>query len=548
MIQNPILPGFHPDPSICRVGDDFYIATSTFEWFPGVAIHHSRDLVHWRLLTHALRETRLLDMRGVPSSGGVWAPALSHHDGLFYLCYTVVHQHEAATKDTPNFLITAPSIDGPWSDPVAVNASGFDPSLFHNDDGRKYWLNMVWDHRPGRHPFHGIALQEYDPETQRLVGKAEIIFRGSSIRLTEGPHLFRRDGWYYLLTAEGGTGYEHAVTLARSRELRGPYEVHPENPILTSNGHPALALQKAGHGSLVETPGGEWYLTHLCARPLPGTQRCNLGRETAIQKVEWRDDGWLYLTGGGNTPRAQVPAPNLPQHPWPALPERLPFDSPHYMTPRMPSARVIRTPEKLTLTGAESLESNFEQAMLARRLTSHRVTATTRLRFAPESFQQMAGLAAYYNTWLFHYCYLSHDEELGPCLQIHSCDDGKSSFPLAARPIQVPDCELYLRAEFHDSELRFSWSTDGVTFQPVGPALDASILSDDHGKHWGFTGSFIALACQDLTGSSRAAEFDFLEITQNPTLDPCPALVSVPLKKSATALATSHQTSSSRAF
>jgi xylan 1,4-beta-xylosidase len=517
MIQNPILPGFHPDPSICRVGDDVYLATSTFEWFPGVAIHHSRDLVHWRLLTHALRETQLLDMRGVPSSGGVWAPALTHHEGLFYLCYTVVHQHEAATKDTPNFLITAPSIEGPWSDPVAVNSSGFDPSLFHDDDGRKYWLNMVWDHRPGRHPFHGIALQEYDVETQRLIGKPEIIFRGSSIRLTEGPHLFRRDGWYYLLTAEGGTGYEHAVTLARSRELRGPYEVHPQNPVLTSDGHPELTLQKSGHASLVETSGGEWYLAHLCARPLPGTQRCNLGRETAIQQVEWRDDGWLYLTGGGNTPHVEVPAPNLPPHPWPALPARLPFDAPHYVTPRMPSERVIRTPEKLTLLGAESLESNFEQSMLARRLTSHRVTATTRLRFAPESFQQMAGLAAYYNTWLFHYLYLSHDEELGPCLQIHSCDDGKSSFPLGEHPTPVPDGELYLRAEFHDSELRFSWSTDGITFQGIGPVLDASILSDDNGVHWGFTGSFIALACQDLTGVSRAAEFDFLEITQNPT-------------------------------
>ena len=145
MIRNPILPGFNPDPSICRVGQDYYIATSTFEWFPGVQIHHSRDLVNWRLLGHALEESRLLDLRGVPSSGGVWAPALSHHGGLFYLCYTVVHQHEAATKDTPNFLVTASSIEGPWSDPVFINSSGFDPSLFHDEDGRKYWLNMVWD-------------------------------------------------------------------------------------------------------------------------------------------------------------------------------------------------------------------------------------------------------------------------------------------------------------------------------------------------------------------------------------------------------------------
>ncbi|MCP4098952.1 MAG: glycoside hydrolase family 43 protein, partial [Planctomycetaceae bacterium] len=173
MIKNPILRGFNPDPSICRVGDDYFIATSTFEWFPGVQIHHSRDLVNWRLLTHALKETRLLDLKGVPSSGGVWAPALSHHDGLFYLCYTVVHQHEAATKDTPNFLITSPSIEGPWSDPVMINASGFDPSLFHDQDGKKYWLNMVWDHRPNKHPFLGIALQAFDPVENCLTGKPE---------------------------------------------------------------------------------------------------------------------------------------------------------------------------------------------------------------------------------------------------------------------------------------------------------------------------------------------------------------------------------------
>jgi xylan 1,4-beta-xylosidase len=473
MIRNPILPGFNPDPCICRAGGDYYIATSTFEWFPGVQIHHSRDLVHWRLLTHALGETRLLDLRGVPSSGGVWAPALSHHDGMFWLCYTVVHQHEAVTKDSLNYLVTAPAIEGPWSDPVFVNASGFDPSLFHDDDGRKYWVNMVWDHRPEHHPFHGISLQEYDPKRNRLVGDPEIIFKGSAIGLTEGPHLYKRNGWYYLLTAEGGTEYNHAVTLARSRRVRGPYEVHPQNPVLTSSGKPGLALQKTGHGSLVETGTGEWYLPHLCGRPLPGTERCNLGRETALQKVEWRADDWLYLATGGNSPQVEVPAPGLPLHPWPELPPRLPFDSPHYATVRAPWPSVIREPGLLRLLGSESLESRFEQAMLARRLTSQQATATTRLRFEPKTFQQMAGLAAYYNNHLFHYLYLSCDEELGPCLQIHSCDDGVSSFPLGVEPLPVPACPLFLRAGFRGADLPFSWSHDGGAYHSVGPPLDA---------------------------------------------------------------------------
>ncbi|OUU11967.1 MAG: glycoside hydrolase 43 family protein [Verrucomicrobia bacterium TMED40] len=513
MITNPILPGFNPDPSICRVGDDYYIATSTFEWFPGVQIHHSKDLVHWELIGQALNEKRMLDLQGVPSSGGVWAPALSHADGQFYLCYTVVHQHEAATKDTPNFLTTAPSIDGPWSDPVFINSSGFDPSLFHDIDGKKYWLNMVWDHRPDNHPFYGIILQEYDPQSKSLTGKPELIFKGSSLGLTEGPHLYQRNGFYYLLTAEGGTEYEHAVTLARSHDLRGPFELHPQNPILTSSGKPELALQKAGHASLVETQGGEWYMPHLCGRPLPGTKRCNLGRETAIQKVEWRADDWLYLAGGENDPKPQVPAPQLKPQPFPKLPERLPFDSPHYATPRGPSSSVVRGSNGLTLTGRESLESNFEQAMLARRLTQHRATATTKISFHPQSFQQMAGIAAYYNTFLFHYLHLSHDEEQGLCLQIHSCDDGKSSFPLGSEIIPVSTGELFLRATFEDLSLQFFFSEDGETFQKAGPALDASVLSDDHGEHWGFTGTFVALACQDLTGAGQPAHFSFLELS-----------------------------------
>ena len=515
MINNPILPGFNPDPSICRVDEDYYIATSTFEWFPGVQIHHSRDLVNWRLLGHALNETRLLDLKGVPSSGGVWAPALSYSDGLFYLCYTVVHQHEAATKDTPNFLITAPSIEGPWSEPVFVNSSGFDPSLFHDEDNKKYWLNMIWDHRPGKHPFYGIAIQEYDLPSGSLIGNREIIFKGSSLGLTEGPHIYRRNGYYYLLTAEGGTEYDHAVSLARSRDIFGPYEIHPNNPILTSSGNPELKLQKAGHASLVETPQGEWYMPHLCGRPLPDSKNCNLGRETAIQKVEWHQDNWLYLAGGENQPKMEVPAPNLKPHPWPALADRLPFDSPHYATPRGLSNSVMPEPNSLTLHGAESLESNFEQAMLARRLTSQNLTATTKISFKPENFQQMAGLAAYYNTYLFHYLYLSMDEEKGLCLQIHSCDDGKSNFPLGGEIIPVSNNELFLRASFNDKRLQFYYSHCGQDFLKIGPVLDASILSDDHGEHWGFTGTFVALACQDLTGKKLPATLEFLELCNN---------------------------------
>jgi len=315
-IENPVLPGFHPDPSICRVGDDYYLATSTFQWLPGVRIHHSRDLVHWRLVGYALTRKSQLDLIGVEDNAGVWAPCLSYADGRFHLIFTATKDWTSPYKDTPNYLVTAPAIEGPWSEPVYLNASGFDPSLFHDDDGRKWLVNVRWDHRVGRNPFSGILLQEYSPTEERLIGDARIIFSGTALGLVEGPHLYRKDGGYWLLTAEGGTGWDHAVTLARSQRIDGPYEVMPDNPLLTSRGDPALPLQRAGHGSLVETQTGQWVLAHLCGRPVMPQRRCILGRETALQVLEWPTGQWPRLVHGTNRPAVAVPAPDLPPHPF----------------------------------------------------------------------------------------------------------------------------------------------------------------------------------------------------------------------------------------
>ena len=303
LIHNPILRGFNPDPSIIRVGDDYYIATSTFEWYPGVQIHHSRDLIHWRLLSRPLNRPSQLNMLGDPDSCGVWAPCLTYSDGLFYLIYTDVKRYGRTTqsgtsgaslRDMYNYLVTCETIDGEWSDPTFLNCSGFDPSLFHDDDGRKYLVNMLWDYRPGQNRFAGIQLQEYSHAEKKLIGPRDVIFKGTPIGLTEGPHLYKRDGYYFLLTAEGGTSWGHAVTLARSTSLRGPYELHPDTYILTSRNRPDAELQKAGHADFVETQNGDTYLVHLCGRPLRNRGRCTLGRETAIQKMKWAEDGWLY--------------------------------------------------------------------------------------------------------------------------------------------------------------------------------------------------------------------------------------------------------------
>ncbi|PTT88931.1 glycoside hydrolase 43 family protein, partial [Pelomonas sp. HMWF004] len=356
MITNPILPGFHADPSICRVpgdgGDDYYIATSTFEWWPGVRIHHSRDLVHWRHHSYAVTRPSQLDLTGHPDSAGVWAPCLSYAQGQFWLIYTDVRSTIGAFKDTHNYLVTAPSIDGPWSEPIYLNSSGFDPSLFHDDDGRSWVLNQQWTHVPGKNHFNGILLQEYDREARRVVGPVKNIYTGTALGVVEGPHLYRRNGWYYLLTAEGGTFYEHAVTLARSRHIDGPYETLPGNPLMTAWHKKTDGLQRSGHASWVETAGGEWFMAHLCGRPLewsgPHAARnnpaggydglhCPLGRETALQRLHWRDDDWPEVVGGPQ-PSVQVAAPDLPPHPFPAEPARDDFDGPT-LNPHLNSLR-----------------------------------------------------------------------------------------------------------------------------------------------------------------------------------------------------------------
>src|SRR4051812_38085786 len=200
-IVNPILRGFNPDPSIVRVDDDYYIATSTFEWFPGMQIHHSRDLIHWRLIARPLNRASQLDLRGDPDSCGVWAPNLTYADGLFHLVYTDVATFLSGYWDPQNYLVTAPDLAGPWSDPVVLHGRGFDASLFHDDDGTSWMLSMVADWRPGRNRFAGISIQQYDRTVRALTGPEHLIFTGTEAGLVEGPNLYRKDGWYYLVTA-----------------------------------------------------------------------------------------------------------------------------------------------------------------------------------------------------------------------------------------------------------------------------------------------------------------------------------------------------------
>ncbi len=518
-IQNPVLKGFNPDPSILRVGEDYYIATSTFEWFPGVQIHHSKDLVHWKLIARPLNRLTQLNMQGNICSGGIWAPCLTYDKGIFYLIYTDV-KTKGTMKDTHNYLVTSKEITGDWSDPIYLNSSGFDPSLFHDDDGRKYLVNMLWDHRQGKNPFSGILLQEYSPEQQRLIGKPINIFKGTELGKTEGPHLYRHNGYYYLMTAEGGTGLTHAVTIARSKQITGPYEVDPQNPILTSRTDPTLPLQKSGHASLVETRNGEWYMAHLCSRPLPTKGRSMLGRETAIQKVIWTEDGWIRLEHGGNHPEVQVPAPALE----PFLFEREAvldhFDSPklniHFQTLRIPLGEdqmsLTERPGFLRLKGKESLISAHRQSLVARRQQAFRYTAETCLEYEPETFQQMAGLICWHDEMNFFYLHVTHDEKFGVCMNIMQSNNGRISYPLADPiSLQSEKNRYYLKVTVHYDMLQFSYSMDGERWMKIGGVLDNSILSDEYSFTSGFTGAFVGICCQDMSGMSKHADFDYFQ-------------------------------------
>lgn len=527
-VTNPILKGFNPDPSIIQVADDYYIATSTFEWFPGVQIHHSKDLKNWELVTRPLRRTEQLDLLGVPDSCGVWAPCLSYDKGIFYLVYSNVKSFDGTWKDTPNYLVTTNVITGEWSDPVFLDASGFDGSLFHDEDGRKWYLSMLVDHRGGKF-FGGIVMREYDVEKQQLIGETYRIHEGTELGCTEGPHLYRKDGYYYLLLAEGGTEYGHAMTIHRSKNIFGPYDACPNNPIVTCSSSPDLPLQKSGHGDFVQTNSGEWYTVFLVGRPLTRRGRCTLGRETAIQRIRWDEGKWPELWQGGNEPDLAITIDTdhaySGDHLSAAVHIRDDFEGRYDIN--FQSLRVPMTDDwvsldarkgYLRLTGRESLSSCHRQSMVARRVQSHQIMASTILEFEPENFQQMAGLVCYYNTSHFHYLCISGGDEPGEkLLNIVSCDKFKFTEQSEHAIDLTGQARIGLKVEFNHDQIQFFYAVDNVNWNKVGPVLDGSILSDDYVQEMdgryrpAFTGAFVGMACQDLSGRKAVADFDWFE-------------------------------------
>ena len=540
MIKNPILTGFNPDPCICRKGDDFYIAVSSFEWLPGIPIYHSKDLKHWELYTHVLTLNSQVELRKLPSAKGVWAPCLTYceEEDSFYVIYGVMNSMNARYFDVDNYLIKAKDIRGPWTEPVYLHSAGFDASILHDDDGRKYIVSLEWETRDGYEKPGVICVAEYDAKNKCLKEYPRRVYNGGTDRgCIEAPHLTKRGEYYYLMCAEGGTGYNHCVTMARSKSPYGPFEKDPMNPILTSSPNnsneradwdhlkpryynPESVLQKSGHGSYVNLDEKTAYLVHLCARPFVPELRCTLGRESAIQKMIWTDDGWLRMADGSNLAKIETEEAYLPAFDAEILPDRDDFDETvlrkDYYSPRIfPSEFTDCTSREgfIKLRGQESLSSLNRVSRLCRKLPSVDIEASAGLDFSPEIYQHSAGLVLYYDNMNYIALRKYYSDTLKqPAIAIISLENGEKKEHLDTRT--AVDCRM-LRFELIVSgrESYFKWGYEGEDTKPIGPVFATDKLSDEYCKYGEFTGTIVGIFAVDSMFHKKEADFDYFSVT-----------------------------------
>lgn len=507
-IYNPVLTGFNPDPCVLRVGKTYYLAVSTFEYYPGVQIYASDDLLNWTVIARPITSDKE-NMTGVPQGGGVWAPSLTYDGKLFYLVYSKLSVwSNGPYKDCENFLIAAEDPRGKWSDPVFINGDGFDASLFHDDDGKSYYMCMRWDYRKpdGAPRFDGILLWNFDAAKGKTQGEPVNIFKGTERGLVEGPHIYKKDGYYYLFTAEGGTNVEHAETVARSKDIFGPYELHPLVHILSSykTDNP---LQKAGHASITDDGKGNWYMFHLCGRKRVGGN-CVLGRETAVQNIVFKEDGWPYLAYGGTAPQPYFTVPRAPKR----TPERelILFDdytvANVFQSLREPlGARLkIVNEHEIELRGGASVCSLTGQSLLCLRQSHFVFSVEFGLKFDPVSFNHIAGLIYRYNEENQYLFFMSFDEESGEKrLYLQRIKDG--AYTLFDNFAEV-DSEVVLKLDVDYDKACFSYSQGGVS-TVFADGLETSFLSDEGARPMGFTGAFAGMYCGDFSRREKTAAF-----------------------------------------
>jgi xylan 1,4-beta-xylosidase len=501
--NNPVIPGFYPDPSICRDGDNYYVVNSTFEYFPGVPISRSKDLVHWEHIGYCLTRESQLPLKKVRASGGIYAPTIRYNKGTFYMITTNV-----AGKG--NFYVTAKNPAGPWSEPVWVDNSGMDPSLFFDDDGKVYYI---------RHEGQGdgyIAQGVLNLETGKLEGPLKKIWGGTGGQWAEGPHMYKINGKYYLMISEGGTSYDHSVTIARSDSPWGPFESCPGNPILTHKKNPKLPIQVVGHADLVDTPDG-WWLVCLAVRPQGGRFH-HIGRETFLAPVVFDSNGWPVVNGNG-TIQLVMAAPKLPEHIWPKPPARDNFDSNtlamqwnYLRNPYPENYSLSEHPGFLRLKGSDvNMSSVDSPAFVGRRQTDFNCVAATSLEFNPTSENEEAGLVIRSND--------KHHYEIGVTLRdgkrqvlFRKVLKGKTIEPV--KYVDIGDGFVVLSVKATPLTYEFSCKSANAEVQVLGTALTKDLSVEAIGFTDGmcFTGDYFGMyATGNGQKCTAPADFDWFE-------------------------------------
>ncbi|MEU6715849.1 glycoside hydrolase family 43 protein [Nonomuraea sp. NPDC046802] len=504
--RNPVLPGCHPDPSICRVGADFYLVTSSFAYYPGIPLFHSRDLVRWRQLTHVLNRPGQLPLDGLDVSDGIWAPTIRHHDGTFYVVSTLAVNR----RGNLTFVVTARDPAGPWSDPIPLEAEGIDPSLFFDDDGR-CWLTACRDATEGG-PGE-LWMRELDLDRLKLVGPTHVLWHGA-VRgaWVEAPHLYKRDGVYHLIAAEGGTENNHSVTAARSAVVTGPYVTDPRSPLLTHRHRAAdEPIHNVGHVDLVDTPDGETWAVALGVRQIDGTH--TLGRETFLLPVAWEPRGPVFAPETGSV-RLTERLPGIAS----SVREVAVADREHFAAPvlglawnslRGPVTHLVRpaadgggleidaAPEPLTSTGVP--------AFIGRRQEHLRFHAQARIDFAATDPSEEAGLAVFQNQ--DHHATLALTvDEAGRTQAVLTVREAGTSTHLAAAPL--PAGEALLAVEADESAYTFRVQPPGTDRWVDLAAVERSFFSSE--RAGGFVGVYLGLyASGNGRGRARVRWFDY---------------------------------------
>lgn len=510
--SNPILPGFYPDPSMCRVGDDYYLATSTFAYFPGVPIFHSKDLVHWEQIANVLTRPNQLPLNGANVSQGIFAPTLRYHDGTFYMITTNV------SDALGNFVVTATDPRGPWSDPYPLSSAGIDPSLFFDDDGKCYYCGTQ-PRREGAKYFgdNEIYIQELDLNTMKLVGESYPAWHGAlrGVEWPEGPHLYKKDGWYYLLISEAGTAHDHAVSIARSKSLFEPFEGHRGNPIFTHRhlGH-NYPIVNVGHPDIVETQNGEWWMVLLASRPYGGYYR-NLGRETFLVPFTW-EDGWPVINPGKGIVEDTGIAPNLPLF-LPSRPNtKIDFDKKtiplHLMYLRNPIEENYSFDKKESCyslkCASDVLSSKGNPSFLSIRQTDLSFAFQACLSFDPICECEQAGIAIFQSDEFNYQCLIGKENGKTTISILETRANETKELHKECLDSYYSDLTLKIIAERQN--MQFSYAIDDNNFHVIGPVLDGRMLSTDVAG--GFVGTTMGIyATANGSASETYAHFDYME-------------------------------------